>query len=34
MEMAAALAQLSSGEGGGDGRGRGEEFGELGATLL
>jgi hypothetical protein len=27
MEMAAALAQLSSGEGGRDGRGRGEELG-------
>jgi hypothetical protein len=30
MEMAAALAQLSSGEGGRDARGRGEELGSLG----
>jgi hypothetical protein len=30
MEMAAALAQLSSGEGGGDGRGRGGELGSSG----
>jgi hypothetical protein len=30
MEMAVALAQLSSGEGGGDGRGRGGELGSSG----